>query len=441
MTPNRFRCMEFAKRRRLYHVALHSKVFMRRKDDGSRFLGAGDLGHLKGLPKEQNLGKRVKRLSGRVESGHAVIDGDEALGKRLVQALRAQVQGVWATHHFHAYPARFAPEGAKILIETLGGSRFADPFCGGGTLVLEAMLHGMHAFGSDLSPVAVLVAQTRTTLCTPEQLDDFLALTEIVAKEAQTTINSNKKLWLPSPILKVKSWYKPNMFNELAALWSASTAYHSELAPILRAVLSSIVIKYSLRASDTSNRVVYTPRKDGAALAAFVDKARELAENLNNLRKILPENTPQAEIVLADARRQEFSQIDTIACSPPYPGTYDYLPMQQLRQAWLGVEASENLEMGARRAFKGTRGAYEAWKRDTTAWMRSAAKSLRVGGKLAVIVGEGISGGRSFKVATPTKEAAERANLTFLASGAVERRDPATQWKKTEYILTFQKAP
>ncbi|MFA5623830.1 MAG: hypothetical protein WC966_02075 [Bradymonadales bacterium] len=412
---------------------------MRRKEDASRYLGAGDIGHLSGLPKQQNLGKRVKRLSARVEAGKAKYEGDEALAKIFVQALRAQAENDWATQHFHSYPARFAPEGAKIMLNALGGERFADPFCGGGTLVLEAQLRGMTSFGSDLSPIAILVSQTRTSLWTPSQLDDFLDLVDLVTQEAQGYVDKKQKLWIPAPILKIKPWYKSNMFNELLALYTASSAYHNEFSDLLRAVLSSIVVKYSLRASDTSNRVVYTPRKDGVALKAYADKAYELAERLHALAKLTPESTPAAEIALSDARTHKFEDIDTIATSPPYPGTYDYLPMQQLRLAWLGLEAQEQLEMGSRRIFRDQRGAYEKWKKDTNAWMLAAAKSMRSGGKMAVIVGEGISRGRTYKVAAPTKEAAARAKLEFIASGAVERRDPATQAKKIEYILAFRK--
>src|SRR5262249_30043933 len=47
---------------------------------------------------------------------------------------------------------------------TAAGDTVVDPFCGSGTVLVEAMGLGRRALGVDASPLAVAIARTRTTL-------------------------------------------------------------------------------------------------------------------------------------------------------------------------------------------------------------------------------------------------------------------------------------
>ncbi len=400
---------------------------------------SGDLGDLKGLPKNVNLGEQKKRISAQVEAGRAHIEGDETLGKRCVTALRSSGEFKRATQGFHTYPARLHPDAARLLLEALPGKSLGDPFCGGGTLLVEALIQGREVHGSDLNPVATLVATSRTALLSPSQITELETLLKDIHQTACQTLDDKKHVFLPQSILKYKDWYQLVCFNELAALYDAIRSLECDLKPLCQAVFSSLVIKYSKRASDTSNKVVNIARKPGCVVKAFAEKAKEYVENLRELQTLVPPGTHQAEISLADARFPKFKNVDTIITSPPYPGTYDYLPLQQLRQAWFDLDMKVDSEIGSRRSFKTTRNAYEAWLKDTDNWMASAANALSIGGRIAIVVGEGIQAGRSLKVAKPTMSAAQRAGLKFVCCASVDRRDPATDQKKIEYIIVFEK--
>lgn len=405
----------------------------------NEYLSRGDLQDLSGLPRRVNLGDAKKRISGQVNAGKAHIEGDLELGKKCVTALRSSGEFKRATQGFHSYPARLHPEAARLLLEALPGKTLADPFCGGGTLLVEALIAGRKVYGSDLNPVATLVSTARTALLSPEQLERLKSeLDDIHAKAAQA-MDEKRHVYLHPAILKYKSWYKTNCFDELACLYDAIRRSESELKPLMQAIFSSLVVKYSLRASDTSNKVVYIPRKNGTVLRAFKEKAKEYIEQLTELQTLVPPGTEQAQISLADARHPGFENVDTIITSPPYPGTYDYLPLQQLRQAWFNLEMREKEEIGSRRSFKQIKAAYAAWLKDTDTWILSCAKALISGGHLAVVVGEGMQAGKLLRVAKPTIQAAEKAKLTFVTSASVERFDPATKMKKIEYILVFKK--
>ena len=64
-------------------------------------------------------------------------------------------------HGFHAYPARTHPVTARLLIEDFAppGGVVLDPFCGSGTVLVEAMLAGRSAIGTDLNPIAIMLAR------------------------------------------------------------------------------------------------------------------------------------------------------------------------------------------------------------------------------------------------------------------------------------------
>lgn len=394
---------------------------------------------LTGLPKRVSPGENKKRFSAQVDAGHAHIEGDMELGKKCVTALRSNGDFQRATQGFHSYPARLHPDAARLLLNALPGDALADPFCGGGTLLVEALIAGRKVYGSDLNPIATLVSTARTALLSPEQLDELQRLVEGIADEAEKNIADKKPVHLHDAILKYKSWYKPNCFEELTHLFGAIRASESELKPLLQAIFSSLVVKYSLRASDTSNKVVFIPRKNGAVLKAFRDKSREYLQQITELQTLVPPGTQPAQISLADARHPGFDRVDTIITSPPYPGTYDYLLLQQLRQAWFNLDMRSNQEIGSRRSFKQARAAYETWLKDTDSWVKACAKALLPNGHIAIVVGEGMHAGKLLRVANPTIHAAQKAGLEFITSAAVERKDPATKMKKIEYILVFKK--
>ena len=97
-------------------------------------------------------------------------DGDSATAKVLVDALTAaqtdRETAETLTHPFHTYPARLHPATARVLVEFVGEGAtrtqpIVDPFCGSGTVLVEARAAGLRAIGSDLNPLAVLVARAR----------------------------------------------------------------------------------------------------------------------------------------------------------------------------------------------------------------------------------------------------------------------------------------
>src|SRR6266545_581035 len=93
-----------------------------------------------------------------------------------------------ATHSMHPYVAAINPPLAASLIEHYvpKGELVLDPFCGGGGVLIEAVLHGRRACGCDVNPLAVLMSRAKTThLASAKTLPTYLHLAEAAERLAK----------------------------------------------------------------------------------------------------------------------------------------------------------------------------------------------------------------------------------------------------------------
>lgn len=380
----------------------------------------------------ERLGVEVddKRTSVSQHAGDAVRSGDPALARVLDAALRHRGRIARVTHGFHTWPAGLHPDAARDLL-TLGEGPVLDPFCGGGTVLVEALLAGRDTLGLDVAPVACLVARARTTLTTESERT---ALRSLARRAAEAAIHRREPPPLPDPIPR---WYEAHVAAELAGI--ADVIGKDAGA---RAVLSAILVKVSLRESDTSAARVEAERPPGTTATLFHRKAREYARMLEELSAAIPAGTtPRARVHREDARElREDPVFGMVVTSPPYPGVYDYVQMQDLREAWLGLTGDPRQEIGSRRQFRADRGlATAAWKADTVRWVRATSRALRPGGRMVVVIGDGQVGGRRVDAYAAMDEAATAAGLRRLARVTVERWDAGVHAMRPEHAILWEK--
>lgn len=71
----------------------------------------------------------------------------------------------YLTHGFHTYPAKMVPQIANKILNKFGQNAkiLFDPFCGSGTTLVEGKLKNINCIGFDLNPLALLIANVKTT--------------------------------------------------------------------------------------------------------------------------------------------------------------------------------------------------------------------------------------------------------------------------------------
>ena len=379
---------------------------------------------------DKNKGKKhTKRESGPPKPLAIRASGSDQMKEVLKKAVAASGRVERATHGFHTYPAGMHADTAAAIIAACPGP-VHDPFCGGGTVLVEAMLAERPCSGTDVSPIALLVAQAR--VAGPDMAPLLRSASRKLAAAAQLRVDVD----VPEACVE---WYQPHVAQEIGRLRDGIAEYDEHLQPLLRAVLSSILIKASYRQSDTVNRRVTHHRPPGTTAILFHKKARELARKID-------ENPPNVEVQLAHAdARMQIPPPNTrlVLTSPPYPGVYDYVPMQQLRLAWLEIDAldGKKAEIGSRRSFrsKGRLDALKRWREDTNEWIEACSEGLESGGYLAIVVGDGLVGDKPVDTLSPTADAMHAAGLQIEARASADRPDHARETIRTEHIVLAKK--
>ncbi len=365
------------------------------------------------------------------------LSGDQERATWLAEALALQERHDDLTHGFHTYPAGLHPLAARRIISELGGEVFLDPFCGGGTTLVEALTQGMRVHGRDISGVALLVARTRTTTATEEQL------TAVRSAARKMTARAQKA---PGPVhdfvlREVGEWYAPHVLLELQSLREDLDRYDGPLPHLLWAAFSSLLIKVSWRRSDTSARMHKHRRPPGTTSVLFHKKVRELARRVTELTEAVPEGTPPADVARADARTLELEGgADLVVTSPPYPSVYDYLSLQSLREFWLQTHSERHLELGSRSSWRklGPKRARRQWATGNDAWIQRMGVIIRPGGHLVIVVGDGLVASGPIDTERPTHASALDAGFEHVATASLARPDHARGTMRWEHVMMYR---
>jgi DNA modification methylase len=371
--------------------------------------------------------------------GRTWVAGDPALSELLAHALDVgDLSRDALTHGFHSYPARMHWATAARLLEELklAGARVLDPFCGSGTTLVEARVHGAIGFGVDLSPFAVRLARIKTDSLSAELRVQLREAASEARAASEELVQARAKLRAPlSP--SEAAWYEPHVLKEMAGLYATIQELgQPALRETLTFVFSALVVKFSRQRSDSSEEVVQRRVRKGLVSEFFERKAFELAERLDALAGAA--QGPVPEIVEGDARRlheQAPTKVDCILCSPPYGGTYDYAAHHARRLAWLGLSPARLRagELGARRRGDDA----ERFAAELGAALGSMRRVLSRDGLLLLLMGDGEHAGRRVPADELIASLADDAGLRPLALASQERPDFRGGSARAEHLMAL----
>ena len=360
------------------------------------------------------------------------------------------------THGFHAYPARMHPNLARVVLQEffLGpGSEVLDPFCGSGTVAVEALVSGWQALGSDLDPLALRVARTKTDRRNEKSRERFLVRVRKVAEASSRRVRDRVDVRATlSPA--ERAWYEVHVLKELAGLLEEIRVVADERdRQAMEMVFSAMVVKFSRQRAETSARETQKRVRKGLVTEFFVRKAEELVESWAELSFALgsrsqPHHAPR--FVLSDARTLPETlageyRCDLVLTSPPYGGTYDYLHHHARRHAWLGINPKQlrTKEIGARRHLSRARVPADArarWDAEVTSVLQAIAALMQPEGLAVLLVGDAEVAGDRVSADVQLERLAPAAELEFVAVASQPRPDWRKGSDRNEHLVALRRA-
>ncbi|KIG18816.1 putative modification methylase [Enhygromyxa salina] len=372
----------------------------------------------------------------------------------LVEALRAQDldEPSELIHGFHAYPARMHPAVARVLLRELSvgpGSEVLDPFCGSGTVAVEALISGWRALGSDLDPLALRLARVKTERRGPKTRARFLDRLAAIGAASSARVRDRDDVQAKISADE-RRWYEVHVLKELAGLLEEIRKVDDERDRLaLEMVFSAIVVKFSRQRSETAARTTDKRLRKGLVTEFFVRKGEELAAAWAELSAAIPRPHHLPRFVLSDARRLPRTlageyRCDLVLTSPPYGGTYDYLHHHARRHAWLGISPKKlrEKEIGARRYLSrgnGGAGSRARWDDEMTAVLGSIAELLRPDAVAVLLVGDAELGGERIAADSQLERLAPAAELEFLAAASQPRPDWRGGPPRREHLVALRR--
>lgn len=223
-----------------------------------------------------------------------------------------------------------------------------DPFCGSGTVLVEAMSRGRPAWGVDANPFARLLSRVKTTPLHRTAIDGAAhrAITEAKRSRAVS----------PPDVVNIGRWFTKPSISVLARFRAAVDATADEdLKNALLVALSLAADRLSLR----DRRIPVPVRRSDADHLCKVDHTARSWQHLERSLSFVAarvqllsrlQDRAAVSVFGSDARRLQAAisqgemQRPTLAVtSPPYGAAQKYIRSSSLSIGWLGLAESSEL--------------------------------------------------------------------------------------------------
>lgn len=267
---------------------------------------------------------------------------------------------IYATHSWHAFPAKFPPQLPRLFIRELTrpGDVIFDPMMGSCTTLIEALLLGRRAWGCDIDPLALRLGAAKVR---PINVQLANTTGKRILSRAQKTLERNPKV-LEKELGRrfdddtrkfVDYWFAKRTQLELMALLREIEGLDdSTLSGFFTLIFSAIIITksggVSLARDLAHTRPHKVEKKPNSALTEFFKRMQRNFQNYDFHAK------SKARIFEADARNLPLGEncVDLIVTSPPYANNaIDYMRAHKFSLVWLGQRVDELSEL--RRSYIG----------------------------------------------------------------------------------------
>lgn len=267
----------------------------------------------------------------------------------MTQVLENHAQALAALHGMSPYQGKLAPARARELVETLTnvGDVVADPFCGCGTVLLEAWALGRNAIGTDLNPYAVAVAKAKL-----DPVKTIVAADRALDRMASQVLDVLKQVDLRRVPKWVRAFYHPETLRDAIA-WATVLRLrrdHFLFGCFLNLLHHQRPGFLSFPAAHVTPhlRPSLFPRDTFPDLYEYRAVLPRLRKKVHRtLRHGVPFSSDVvrvAQIGDAATSRSGSAKIDCIVTSPPYMSELDYARDNRLRLWFCGQDDWRGLD-------------------------------------------------------------------------------------------------
>jgi len=264
------------------------------------------------------------------------------------------------THCYHDYPARMIPQVAGKLMDLFGVAAkcLFDPYSGSGTSLVEANIRGINAAGTDLNPLARLIAKAKTATPKVAPLEKQIAVFNKTALEDK--LRKFKERQEIYGIARLDFWFKPDVTERLFQIRKFIKNIESEEVRLFFQIAFSETVRES---SNTRNAEFKLYRYAEDKLTKFNPDvygimALKLKRNFDGYKKYKAiidnlKNPPLANVYhfnTVDGVPQDCippESVDIVVTSPPYGDsgtTVAYGQYSRLSAAWLELEDPDKID-------------------------------------------------------------------------------------------------
>lgn len=263
------------------------------------------------------------------------------------------------THCYHDYPARMIPQVAGQLLDLYAGAArlLFDPYCGSGTCLVEGSIRGIDGIGTDLNPLARLIARAKVGTPDLKVVDREVGRFERWRQAKPSP--GRRPLHKIAGIPRLRFWFKPRVIGDLDRIRSFVDEIEAEpvrlffqvaFSETVRACSNSRAGEFKLYRYDAAKLKRFNPDVLAAMSAKLMRNRNGLGEFLELMRR---RRKPRAIVrdfnTVEGIPVQEIAPgiVDIVVTSPPYGDsqtTVAYGQYSRLSAAWLGLAQADKID-------------------------------------------------------------------------------------------------
>ncbi|MGC9331073.1 MAG: DNA methyltransferase [Bacteroidales bacterium] len=247
---------------------------------------------------------------------------------------------------------------ARKLIDKYGkkAKQLFDPYCGTGTSLVEANIKNINAIGTDLNPLARLIAETKTTPIDLRKLDTCIRDFNDKVFSAQFGIKDAKSIELPN-FKNINYWFAKDVQEKLALIKNYIDNIKDKSIQKFFKVAFSETVRESSWTKNSEFKLVRMSAEQMKRFNPDVYSIMEckLTRNRKGLASYLQikQNGATANIydfntvVKIPTDILPIHSVDLIITSPPYGDsrtTVAYGQFSRLANQWLGVQDASQID-------------------------------------------------------------------------------------------------